>query len=644
MNRYLIASLFGTAALALSVAPAAEAARPDLRVASLSRPAGPVASGAVVQARVRVVNRGARGARRSRTYLLLSRDGRAGAGDVRLARARTRRLAPGRRVRLRPRLALPAGAAGTYRLIACADGAKRVREARERNNCRAARGVLAIQAHAPGTPPPAGTQPAPPPKTKPAPAPTTQPAPGSCGPGQLDVPDLAFTDSDCDGIDGTESAAIFASPLGQDGFAGTRSHPKRSLGAAIAVAKAAGKSVVLAAIGTYPGLLNIVSGISVYGGYHAESWQRTRNASTLVTGSAAFGRSQGATALGVVDSTRVQLLKIKAPTPVSGSSYGLRAINSPGLRLEAVAIEAANGSAGATGGNGAVGLNGDTGGMGKPGACDTGTIGGPGGAGGFSPSQKNPGGAGGAGGDVGYGGADGGKGLVNGGSGGHGGFAWQLGGHGDDGTAGSDGGPGGEGAAGLPGAIGAGGLWYAFPASDGARGGDGQGGGGGGGGGSQVGKYVYIDGPGNGGGGGGGGGTGGVGGTGGKGGGASFGVFAIDSPGLALVDSAVAAGKGGNGGAGGDGGDGGAGGSGGYGASVCTDEVGRGGNGAAGGAGGSGGAGGGGAGGPSVALYGAGGVLAVTGTSLYHGSGGAGGKGLANNGGPAGQVALRVGI
>jgi hypothetical protein len=42
------------------------------------------------------------------------------------------------------------------------------------------------------------------------------PADPKIRPGAPDAPDLAFVDSNCDGIDGDEKRAVFASPLGKD--------------------------------------------------------------------------------------------------------------------------------------------------------------------------------------------------------------------------------------------------------------------------------------------------------------------------------------------------------------------------------------------------------------------------------------------
>ena len=107
-------------------------------------------------------------------------------------------------------------------------------------------------------------------------------------PGAEDRPDLAFEDTNCDGIDGDRAGAIFAAPGGRDADPGTLTRPKRTLAAAIAAARAQGKDVYLAG-GTYPGSVALADGA-------------TNVVLQLLTLS---GSSQGA----------------------GGSAYGLRAIN-----------------------------------------------------------------------------------------------------------------------------------------------------------------------------------------------------------------------------------------------------------------------------------------------------------------------------
>src|SRR3954447_1584536 len=94
-------------------------------------------------------------------------------------------------------------------------------------NQAAVQAFTRVQEQLAAPPPP----PSPPP---PPPAPTDRDGDGvadaqDCGPtdpaikpGASDAPDLAFVDSNCDGIDGTEKSAIFVAPLGKDTNAGTK--------------------------------------------------------------------------------------------------------------------------------------------------------------------------------------------------------------------------------------------------------------------------------------------------------------------------------------------------------------------------------------------------------------------------------------
>src|SRR5947209_3517765 len=76
-----------------------------------------------------------------------------------------------------------------------------------------------------------------------------------------DVPDPAFVDSDCDGIDGDVSAAIFAAPDGDDAGAGTMDSPVKSLARGISLARMNQKIAVYASRGTYAEAVTLQSGI-----------------------------------------------------------------------------------------------------------------------------------------------------------------------------------------------------------------------------------------------------------------------------------------------------------------------------------------------------------------------------------------------
>jgi hypothetical protein len=452
-------------------------------------------------------------------------------------------------------------------------------------------------------------------------------------PGAADVPDLGFVDANCDGIDGTEADAVFASPLGDDANPGTKTSPKRGIQAAVVAATAAGKDVYAAA-GSY-GRVLAATGVGIYGGYDAETWARGPAFLTSITGAPEGILADGDT--GVV----LQLLSVHGDNAGS-SAYGIRAINGSNLTLQRVTATAGAGATGAAGANGQAGLNGGNGG---PPAfagpyCDWVDTSFPdlGGAGGDSPVGR----LGGKGGKQGAG--------TNGGAGGTGLFGTPGG---SGGASGNPGQPGGDGQSGADGAAGAGGnggtnttalagaTWIGSNGGFGRFGDAGNGGGGGGGGGGQTGIFV-LDGTGNPGGGGGGGGGPGWPGDGGGYGGGSFGIYPHNST-VVADSSSVAAGNGGAGGGGGNGGPGGVGGIGAAGDDECLSEVGRGGRGGNGGNGGIGGAGGGGAGGPSIGIMKVG-TSTATLTDSAISAGLAGPGGVLGAGGTAGAVPSQPGI
>ena len=423
------------------------------------------------------------------------------------------------------------------------------------------------------------------------------PADPDIGPGALDQPDLAFVDSNCDGIDGSEKDAIFVSQTGMDTNPGTRAAPKETIQAGIVAAALAGKDVYVAS-GDY-GRVGTVSDVDIYGGYLPNTWARNVDARTRIVG-------QPEAVLASGDSVLLQLMTLVGLNGGPGSSaYGLRAVAGSRLTLQRVTSIANGGVAGTNGATGANGVAGGNGGRGVTGSCDTEFGGEPGGPG-ASPAGF-PGGQGGHGGieRLDHDGGVGWTGAV-GTLGGAGGLNGNPGKPGQRGANGADGAPGTHGRGGVL-AISTAALsaWRGIDGANGTSGAPGMGGGGGGGGGGQAGAFV-IDGIGNGGGGGGGGGGRGTGGTGGGAGGGSFAVYLHDATATLSAGSSVQAGDGGRGGAGGAGGLPAFGGAGGRGATWCTGELGAGGDGGHGGTGGIGGGGGGGAGGPSIGVMKAG--------------------------------------
>jgi YD repeat-containing protein len=145
---------------------AAKSRRADLTVGAVSLSATP-AAGAKVSVRVMVRNAGKAVARASQLSVGLEKM------RAPLARAKVGKLKPGKRTTVSLAVRFPTViAAGRYRILACADAAKKVRERSEANNCRGAAQVLEVPAAVPAPPGPGGPAPAP---GLPVPAPTPVP-------------------------------------------------------------------------------------------------------------------------------------------------------------------------------------------------------------------------------------------------------------------------------------------------------------------------------------------------------------------------------------------------------------------------------------------------------------------------------------
>lgn len=127
-------------------ATATAAPRADLQVRAVSTASSQEAPGSRLTALATVRNAGDKTAPPSRLGFYLSRDRRKGSGDFRLRpRPRLRARRAGTRAGLLRTLTVPTDvSAGRYVLIACADDTNRVRESRERNNCRSARRPIRI--------------------------------------------------------------------------------------------------------------------------------------------------------------------------------------------------------------------------------------------------------------------------------------------------------------------------------------------------------------------------------------------------------------------------------------------------------------------------------------------------------------------
>jgi len=159
-TRLLLPALLILVAL-LAVAPAAGAKTPrgglaDLVVKKVSKPPATKTVGSKLKMVVKVRNAGQAKAGKSKLGLYLGKGKKHTKKDKRLKRVKVKPLAAGKTKKLKLRVTLPAKTkAGTYRLFACADDTKKVKESKERN-CRATRKVRLV----PVTPPPPPPAPA----------------------------------------------------------------------------------------------------------------------------------------------------------------------------------------------------------------------------------------------------------------------------------------------------------------------------------------------------------------------------------------------------------------------------------------------------------------------------------------------------
>ena len=96
-----------------------------------------------------------------------------------------------------------------------------------------------------------------------------------CTPAAVDDPDDSFTDTNCDGIDGDKSKAVFVASSGSDTADGTWGNPVATLGKGIALAVSNSKDLYVCA-GDYAENITINTvGVRVYGGYDCkQNWAR----------------------------------------------------------------------------------------------------------------------------------------------------------------------------------------------------------------------------------------------------------------------------------------------------------------------------------------------------------------------------------
>lgn len=190
----VVAGLAGSLLLTgLVAAPAQAAPRPDL-AAAVGLAGTTVAPGATASVSVTTANKGKARAGKSLTRLHLSPDPSWSKTDPVVGTVKTKALAPRKKLKAATTVTVPAGTApGTWYVVACADAARKVKEAKEGNNCRAS---AALTVTVPATPPAPTPSPAPQPPAPPLPPTPPPPPPPPPGDPQFPMtPDPITVDS-----------------------------------------------------------------------------------------------------------------------------------------------------------------------------------------------------------------------------------------------------------------------------------------------------------------------------------------------------------------------------------------------------------------------------------------------------------------
>jgi hypothetical protein len=146
----------------MAAAPAgAKTALPELVVTKISKPPKTKTLGSKLGLVVKVTNEGGSSASASKLGLYLAKGKKHTKKDRLLKRVKVKALASGKTRKLKLKAKLPAKLKpGTYRVFACADDTRRVKEAKERDNCRGSRKLRLVRnaraiANLPATAPPA---------------------------------------------------------------------------------------------------------------------------------------------------------------------------------------------------------------------------------------------------------------------------------------------------------------------------------------------------------------------------------------------------------------------------------------------------------------------------------------------------------
>lgn len=133
------------AAFAAAAPAGAKTRLPNLEVTKVSKPPKTKTVGSKIKLVVKVANKGGSEAAASKLGLYLGKGRKHTKKDKRLKRVKVKALAPGKSKKLKLKALLPKKTKpGTYRLFACADDTRKVKEAKERGNCRATKKLRVV--------------------------------------------------------------------------------------------------------------------------------------------------------------------------------------------------------------------------------------------------------------------------------------------------------------------------------------------------------------------------------------------------------------------------------------------------------------------------------------------------------------------
>jgi hypothetical protein len=167
-----------------------------------------------------------------------------------------------------------------------------------------------------------------------------------------DKPDDAFVDSNCDGIDGDKTKAIFVdASTGSDSNSGAFGSPVKTITKGIQLASASNPvKYVIVSEGNYYETFTLANGVSIYGGYsRAHNWVRSNSYIVNV-----YPDSSGIRGSNITNRTDIDRINIYAAdaTVASGSSYGMFLSNSTNIYINRCTIMGGKGGDGTNGANG----------------------------------------------------------------------------------------------------------------------------------------------------------------------------------------------------------------------------------------------------------------------------------------------------